>query len=58
MSCVSGRNDIFVFLAGEDVNCGKIAFRVSVLSCLRDGYIADLRYVVRKFGENVSSGGD
>ena len=46
MSSVSGGNDIFVFLASEDVNGSEIALGVSVLSSLGDGDVTDL------FGKN------
>ena len=42
MSSVGGGNDILVFLAGEDINSGKVALGVSVLSSLGDGDVTDL----------------
>ena len=42
VSSVGGGNDILVFLAGEDINSGKVALGVSVLSSLGDGDVTDL----------------
>ena len=49
MSSVGGGNDILVFLAGEDINSGKVALGVSVLSSLGDGDVTDLS---KKIGTN------
>ena len=39
---MSGRADIFVLLAGEDVNADHVNLGVSVLAGLRRGHLNDL----------------
>jgi len=56
MGSMGGRNDIFIFLSSEDINCSEITLGVSVLSCLRSRDSSDLAWMF--LNAHVSSNSD
>jgi hypothetical protein len=46
---VGGRNDIFQFLVGEDINGGEVAFSMTVLTSLGGRYINNLNIICKRF---------